>query len=127
MNIAFLVSVSSVIFAVFFTVHVEAGWFGYDTWEECMAKEPGKLMSRVTNPLPRNQAYQAAQEVCRSYPDETELRLRKLSDRELLAERNRAIEYDAEQRRVRELYLGNRQGRVDDEIERRKKEGSWHP
>lgn len=51
-----------------FSLPADAGWFGYETWEECMAQEPGKLMTRWINPLPPQQAKQAAREVCRQYP-----------------------------------------------------------
>jgi phage terminase Nu1 subunit (DNA packaging protein) len=51
-----------------------------------MEKEPGKLMSRMINPLPRKQALEAATEVCKQYPTIEEKRVRTLTMSELTAE-----------------------------------------
>jgi len=81
------------------SVQAVAGWFGYDTREECMSAEPGKLMSRWVNPLPKRQAMQAAEEVCKAYPNKYEFRVRSMSTSELVEERKRAVVREAEQDR----------------------------
>lgn len=53
---------------VSFLPSLYSGWFGYDDREECEEQEPGKLMSRMINPLPLRQAKEAAREACRQYP-----------------------------------------------------------
>jgi hypothetical protein len=86
----FTINIYLILFLIF-TPYVNAGWFGYDTYEECWEKEPGKLMSRMFSPLPKYQAQQAAREVCKSYPYKYEYRLRQMSDSELVRERKLAV------------------------------------
>lgn len=90
----FSINIYSILFLIF-TPYVNAGWFGYDTYEECIGKEPGELMSRMISPLPKNQARQAAREVCKSYPNKYEYKVRQMSNSELVRERTRAIIEDA--------------------------------
>lgn len=83
------------IISMVFGSHVNAGWFDYDTYEECMEREPGKLMTRWVNPLPDSQAMKAAREYCKAYPNGYQRKLRAMSDSELLAEPKKLSELDA--------------------------------
>ncbi len=84
-------SICQLILFISFTSNVDAGWFGYDTYAECMEKEPGKLMTRWISPLSEREAKNAAKEICKAYPNEYQLKLRSMSDAELLAEQKKLL------------------------------------
>lgn len=99
-----------------FSSYVNAGWFDYDTRDECMEKEPGKLMSRMINPFPKSRAFQVAREVCKTYPNDYEFKLHSMSDSELVKERKNAVARDAEimlNRRRNDIRRDKLKGRYD--------------